>query len=163
MPFKLNNVAVKLENGFSRIYQWHLVRKLKRTISQKAKNVKLEIDISKARTARTFREYDDWVTAPLHGFRDVDDYYARSSSHQFLKNIHTPTLVIHARDDAFMTEHTIPSEEELSDKVTLEVSEHGGHVGFIGGRWLPQYWLDERIATYIKEHLEKHHDIPEYK
>lgn len=162
VPFKLNDVAIRLEYGFSRLYQWHLVRKLKRTIVQKANTVPLQIDLKYAKAARTFREYDDRVTAPLHGFEDVDDYYTRSSSHQFLKNILTPTLILHARDDAFMTDAIIPAEEELSDSVTLEVSEHGGHVGFISGRWLPEYWLEKRICAFIQAQLKEQHDINDH-
>jgi len=155
VPLKLNSVAKKLEKGFSQIYQHHLVSKLKNTIQLKSKLVNLDLDMHKIAKARTFREYDDWVTAPIHGFKNVDDYYQRSSSYQYLQAIKTPTLIVHACDDPFMSDDVFPNEEDLSEKVRFEYSSAGGHVGFISGKLLPKYWLETRIAKYINEHLSK--------
>ena len=95
------------------------------------------------------------VTAPLHGFKNADDYYHRSSSRRYLKDIHTRTLILHARDDPFMWPGTVPEGSELSGRTTLELTEKGGHVGFVGGRspWHAHYWLDRRIIAFLKQIL----------
>ena len=82
-------------------------------------------------------------TAPLHGFEGKDDYYDRCSSVHFLKDIERPTLIVNALDDPFMTPEVIPDESQLSDQVTLEVSDSGGHVGFVSGGtpWRPSFYL----------------------
>ena len=101
---------------------------------------------------KTFWEFDSVYTAPIHGFSSARDYYKKSSSKQYLKNIHTKTLIIHSLDDPFMNEKIIPSRHELSESTTLEISANGGHVGFIGGTLFnPEYWLEKRITSFIKE------------
>ncbi len=101
------------------------------------------------------RDFDEYVTAPLHGFDSADHYYTASSSRQYLGGITVPTLLLHASDDPFMTESAIPRPDELSESVTLELSPHGGHVGFVTGvwPWRPRYWLDERIPAYLARYL----------
>jgi len=83
VPFELNAAAVRLERGFSRVYQAYLLRKLRRTTRRKARHHALPLDVSELRKLRTFREFDDKVTAPLHGFAGVDDYYRKCSSRPF--------------------------------------------------------------------------------
>jgi predicted alpha/beta-fold hydrolase len=103
--------------------------------------------------ARTFADFDDAITAPLHGFSGKDEYYDRCSSVGFLSDICRPTLIINALDDPFMTPAAIPGEDELSDSVQLELSAHGGHVGFISGGlpWRPHYYLPGRIIDFLEE------------
>ena len=87
----------------------------------------------------------------MHGFAGVDDYYTRSSSRQFLPSICIPTLILQARDDPFLPADALPGESDLSPAVTLELAEHGGHVGFVAGRnpTAPQFWLEQRIAAHL--------------
>jgi uncharacterized protein len=107
-------------------------------------------------SCRTFEQIDSCLTAPLHGFRDARDYYARNSCRQFLKTIHTPTLIIHALDDPFMTPSAVPGPDELSPTVRLEVSRRGGHCGFVEGRtpFRPRYWLDQRVPEFILSRIQ---------
>jgi predicted alpha/beta-fold hydrolase len=102
--------------------------------------------------AKTFAEFDDAVTAPLHGFAGKDDYYDKSSSVHFLKHIERPTLIVNAVDDPFMTPSVIPTADQLSEHVTLEVSEYGGHVGFIEGGtpWQPRFYLPGRLIGFLE-------------
>jgi predicted alpha/beta-fold hydrolase len=104
---------------------------------------------------RTFRDFDEHVTAPLHGYRGADHYYAVASSRQYLHGIRVSTLLLHAADDPFMTAQAVPRADELSPTTTLELSAHGGHVGFVGGRWpwRPDYWLERRIPAFLEQHL----------
>jgi hypothetical protein len=156
VPFLLGEAAERMETGWSRLYQWQLVRSLRRSYGRKLPRLKaqLPVDEGELERLRTFRTFDDRVTAPLHGFAGVDDYYARASSRQFLRHIRRPTLILHAADDPFMWPRTVPTQQELSPAVQLELSTHGGHVGFVGGRWpwRPEYWLDARIIGHIRAH-----------
>ena len=101
---------------------------------------------------KTFWDFDGVYTAPVHGFNTAQNYYTLCSSKQYLKYIHTPTLILHSIDDPFMDENILPSQEEMSDSITLEVSENGGHVGFVEGTFLnPEYWLEKRILEFLKD------------
>lgn len=151
VPFILSELADHMNKGFPRVYQRHLVKSLHKTFEEKANLIELPITTEQIKKMRSFWEFDDKVTAPLHGFASAKEYYAKSSSRQFLGNIKTPTLVIQAIDDPFMSPTVIPDEHELSDSVTLELSNRGGHVGFINGGSpnAPQFWLEDRILEYL--------------
>ena len=153
VPFELNIAALRLESGASRLYQAHLLHKLRRSIRARASRIPLPIDTGKLDDLKTFRQFDDHVTAPLHGFRNVDDYYQRCSSRPFIRRIQCPTLILQARNDPFMTADAIPDVTELGPGVRLEVSDSGGHVGFVNGQWpwRPVYWLDQRICAALNQ------------
>lgn len=153
VPFQLNRAADRLNAGFSRVYQSYLLRQLRKLLRPKMiahQNLVLQHALE---TTTCFWTFDDQVTAPMYGFENVHAYYNDSSSKPYLARIATPTLIIHAKDDPFMTPDVIPSDEELSPMVTLELSEGGGHVGFIGGciPGRPNYWLDSRIPLFLSD------------
>jgi hypothetical protein len=154
VPFELGEAADRMERGMSRLYQWRLVTSLRQSYRRKFARIPSPLTVD-VRRLRTFREFDDKVTAPLHGFAGVDDYYRRSSSRQYLGRIRVPTLILHARDDPFMWPHTAPTAAQVSRSVHLEISDRGGHVGFVTGSWpwQPRWWLEERIMA----HLDAHH------
>jgi predicted alpha/beta-fold hydrolase len=154
VPFELNQAALRLQSGLSRLYQDHLLRKLRRSTRAKAAHVPMPVAVEQLDRLTSFRAFDDQVTAPLHGFSGVDDYYQRCSSRQFLKHIRTPTVILHALDDPFMTPESVPGDDELGPGVVLELSRRGGHVGFIAGDWpwRVRYWLDERICEVFRRH-----------
>lgn len=150
VPFRLGDAAERLEKSVSRIYQRHLITSCQK--KYRAKDALLNLDlIDNIQPIKTFFEFDDKITAPLHGFENANDYYEQSSSRQFLKTIHTPTLIIHAKDDPFMFETTPPEHHELSQSIRLELSKSGGHVGFISGHfpWSANYWADQRILQWL--------------
>lgn len=151
VPLDLHNSAARLQRGTSRFYQSYLLRRMKRAVVRKFNPDTAAFDWRRAMQARTFAEFDDVVTAPLHGFRGKDDYYDRSSAGRYLDRIATPTLIINALDDPFMTPNVIPPEDKIADSVTVELSDHGGHVGFIegGAPWRPRFFLPERIAKFF--------------
>ena len=134
------------------------VRAFVKTLTAKAENLVLRfpeaaerIDLSRARRAFTFREFDDAATAPLHGFTGADDYYARASSLPFLARITVPTLCISALDDPFLPPETVArARAEASDAVRFVVPPNGGHVGFVGTRGgKPVYWAEERLVDFL--------------
>jgi len=99
---------------------------------------------------KDFWEFDETYTAKINGFQSAQDYYTKSSAKQYLKAITIPTLIIHAKDDPFMTQEVIPKKEEISKAISLEILDHGGHVGFISGNlFQPIYWLDKKIISFI--------------
>lgn len=156
VPMRLDICADRINSGFSRLYQRRLIKSMVAVCVKKHKRSALppDIDIDAVARSRSFWEFDDAFTARIHGFTDVHDYYRRSSSRQFLKNISTPTLIVQAEDDPFTSAGVIPTAEELSPAVTLEISRHGGHVGFVKGvPWKPRYWLEQRIIRYLDERM----------
>ena len=155
VPLNLHASSEALSLGISRFYQNHLLRRMKLSVTRKFNRHTAAFDWNKAMSATTFAEFDDAVTAPLHGFAGKDDYYDRCSSVSFLGSIERPTLIINALDDPFMTPDIIPDESRLSAFVTLEVSERGGHVGFIEGGtpWRPRYYLPGRIIAFLEAEL----------
>ena len=150
VPFRLEHAAQRMDTGFSRLYQWHLVSSMRRKYKKKFTHVTSPLDVD-INTLDTFWQFDDQVTAPLHGFKGVHDYYARASSRQFIPRIRVPTLILHANDDPFMYLHTPPLCDELPDNVWLELTEQGGHVGFISGMvpGLAHYWGERRLLEWI--------------
>lgn len=154
VPFSLAIAADRLDRGLSQIYQAYLLHKLRRSLRAKQARIKLPLVLPDLNQLDSFRRFDDAVTAPLHGFAGVDDYYARASSRPFLMRITLPTLILQARDDPFMTPAILPSPADLAPAVRMELSPTGGHVGFIGGRLgHPDYWLEQRIPTFLNEQL----------
>jgi predicted alpha/beta-fold hydrolase len=163
VPLLLSVCATKLDRGFSKCYRANLLRELKqymqaklqhlRRIGQAEEAMKIE-QLGDLSAIDSFWQYDDRVVAKLHGFDDVHDYYRRSSSRQFLKSITVPTLLIQAIDDPFMNKDVLPRPDELSPHIQLEITEHGGHVGFISGSapFNPSYWLERRIPEFLKQH-----------
>ena len=156
VSYLLSNSATKLEKGFSRLYQRHLLNRLMDKTLSKFQDRQAPVDIANINKLNTFKSFDHHITAPIHGFKSGDDYYEQSSSRQYLYKITTPTLLIHSRDDPFMSVDAIPNQDDLSESVTLELSNYGGHVGFVSGNtpWNVIYWLEERIPEFLSTYLD---------
>lgn len=157
VPMLLQHCADQMRRGFSRFYQYILLRKMKQKLLAKYQQHDYEHLIGLKREnihrIRDFWQFDNLFTAPVNGFVDAQDYYARASCRPYLASIRIPTLIIHSYDDPFMTPAVIPSQEELADSVRLELCEQGGHVGFISGRlWKPEFWLEKRILAYFLDY-----------
>ncbi|MCU7796138.1 MAG: hydrolase [Candidatus Thiodiazotropha sp. (ex Semelilucina semeliformis)] len=156
VPFHLDQTAEHLQQGAARIYQKYLLDKLIASYRRKfaSRPAPIDVNISSIDTIYTF---DNLLTAPLNGFKDADDYYQRCSCIGFLNTIETPTLILQAKDDPFMPPDVIPNQAQLGPGVTLELSQHGGHVGFINGKypWRLNYWLESRIPKFIRQQLKK--------
>ena len=159
VPFQIRPCAERLSGGLSRIYQYRLLESVKASLRRKhpAVPVQATVDLPAALAANNFIEFDRAYTAPLAGYRTVDEYYERSSCAQFLQQIRCPTLVVHARDDPFMTADIVPRAEALAPRVTLELAPQGGHVGFIGAdpQGRPYCWLERRLADYLHDAFEQ--------
>ncbi|TVQ93768.1 MAG: hydrolase [Chromatiaceae bacterium] len=151
VPFVLRDAMLRLNLGLSRIYRRHLLGRLKAGYRRKfhTRAAPLAVDLD---AIGDFNDFDDRITAPLHGFAGAYDYYRRCACRQFLPTIHTPTLIIQARDDPFLFPQSLPCAHELGPGITLELATHGGHVGFIAGHrpWRPLYWLEERVLAHLQ-------------
>ncbi|WP_035215728.1 hydrolase [Desulfobulbus elongatus] len=154
VPFVLADAARRLEQGSSRLYQQYLLDRMKRSYRWKCQAVAspLRVDLDRI---RTLREYDERITAPLNGFAGADDYYARCSSMGYLPAITTPTLILHSTDDPFMYPHNVPRADQVGPGIRLAIQEHGGHVGFIDGRfpWRTGCLIDRLATAFLREHL----------
>jgi len=155
VPLNLHDSARALTRGFSKAYQFHLLKRMKNAVRRKFDPHTAAFDWQRTMESKTFAEFDDAITAPLHGFSGKDEYYDRCSSISFLAEIQRPTLIINAVDDPFMTPASIPDPSRLSESVQLELSPCGGHVGFIDGGlpWKPTYYLPSRIIEFLDQHI----------
>lgn len=154
VPFDLARGSRYLDRGFSRFYQAHFLRSLRRKALGKSVRYPDAIRPDVVLRARTLYDFDDLVTAPVHGFRDADDYYSRSSSLAYLAHIRTPTLLLSARDDPFLPGEVLDEVREIArtnSSLHLEFVERGGHVGFISGSlpWRPFYYAEWRVAEFL--------------
>jgi predicted alpha/beta-fold hydrolase len=154
VPFVLGDAARRLEQGGSRIYQHYLLTKLKQAYRRKfsRQSSPLHIDLDRI---RTLWAYDQQVTAPLNGFAGADDYYSRCSSKGYLPGITTPTLILHSLDDPFMYPANVPRADQVGPGVQLAIQAHGGHVGFIEGRfpWRTGCLIDRLAPAFFHEQL----------
>ncbi len=153
-PMQLDICANKMDKGFSKFYQHILLKDLNSALEKKYDkfdmNSHLSLKKQEIKNLKTFWDFDGAYTAPIHGFESAQDYYTKCSSKQFLKDIKTPTLIIHSSDDPFMTTEILPIKDEISKYVSLEISKKGGHVGFIGGTFFkPEFWLEKRVSDYF--------------
>jgi predicted alpha/beta-fold hydrolase len=149
-PVDLAAGADALERGFGRVYAHMFLRTLKGKVLEKARRHPGLFDPARVRAAQTLREFDDVVTAPLHGFRDAADYYARSSAGPTLGAIRVPTLVLNALNDPFLPGRYLP--RAAPPCVTLEYPAAGGHVGFVTGPFPGRYdWLPRRILAFFAQ------------
>lgn len=163
VPFKLSVSSARMNLGLSKYYRNHMLNALKQGITEKKLRYQREKSHSHHQTLEilgntsqhvTFRDFDEHVVAPLHGFESADDYYEKSSSFSYLKQITTQTLIIHSLDDPITLPEAVPTSSDVSNSISLEISEHGGHVGFVAGQLnRPIYWLEQRIPEFLGPYL----------
>ncbi|MBM3356875.1 MAG: hydrolase [Betaproteobacteria bacterium] len=150
-PVDLSAAGAALEHGFSLVYARHFLRSLKRKALDKLSRHPGLYDAARVRAACTLRDFDDVVTAPLHGFRDAADYWARASAKPLLPRIAVPTLIVNARNDPFLPAHVLPRAQDAAEAVELEFPENGGHAGFVNGGFPGRLdWLPRRILEFFR-------------
>jgi predicted alpha/beta-fold hydrolase len=154
VPYDLGAGARHLEVGAGRLYVARFLRTLKakvRNLVRRFPETASIVDLSEALGARTFREFDDAATAPLHGFSSADDYYTRSSSISYLSRIDTPVLCLSASDDPFLPSEVLDRvQRAVSPSVELVITQRGGHVGFVAGPpWRSIFWAEETVVRWL--------------
>ncbi len=150
-PFELASAGAVLDRGLNRlIYTRNFLSTMKLKAALKLARHPGLFERERLRAVRTLREFDDLVTAPLHGFRGVDDYWERASSAPWIRHIRVPTLLVNARNDPFMPAAVLARVAESSADVLLEFSATGGHGGFPSGPFPVQHdWLPHRILAFL--------------
>ena len=148
-PLDLARGGESLSSGVNMLYTRMFLRSLKPKSLAKLEQYPGLFDRERLLAARNLYEFDNVVTAPLHGYRDTDDYWDRASAKHVLGDITVPTLVLNARNDPFLPGIHLP--KRASRSVTLEYPEHGGHVGFAVGA-LPGRldWLPRRLLHFFE-------------
>ncbi len=154
VPYDLERGARFIGVGFSRIYDRHFLRTLRRKALEKLDRYPGLFDRVALDRAHTLEDFDDAVTAPVHGFTDAHDYYNRSSALRWLAAIRVPTLLLSARDDPFLPVSVLDDVRKVAEhnpELSLEFTEHGGHAGFVGGTWpwRPAYYAEWRVCEFL--------------
>lgn len=153
VPCDLKGSALQLARPENRLYMRRFVRDLRAKMEAKQRLFPAEVDLADIARITTFQEFDNRYTAPLHGFRDAEDYWRQCSSRFFIEPIRRPTLIVNALDDPFLSAGCFPVEAVAANaRVSLETPVHGGHVGFVpaAGGQVGYYWSELRAAAYLQ-------------
>jgi predicted alpha/beta-fold hydrolase len=162
VPYDLARGCRHIARGFARVYEQHFLRSLRRKALAKLERFPDLAQRERVLAARTLWDFDDVVTAPVHGFVDAGDYYRRSSSLRFLSEVRLPTLLLSAVDDPFLPAAVLDEVRAVArtnPALRVEFVERGGHVGFVSGRvpWRPFYYAEWRVADFLAAHLPPQH------
>jgi hypothetical protein len=154
VPCDLAASSKQLSRVSNRLYERRFLNSLRQKIEQKATLFPNQISLAPylKKQIKTLRDFDNYYTAPLHGFQNAEDYYAKCSAKQFISRITIPTLMVNAKNDVFLAPSCYPFDEaKSSDVFFLETSESGGHLGFITKK-TPHglYWSEMRALGFIE-------------
>jgi hypothetical protein len=156
-PFSLAYCSRSMLRGLTQAYGKFFLRKLVRDVKKKqayfeaignTRQLEKITSLGGLDNISTIWEFDDRVTAPLHGFKDAEDYYEQCSSIGYMKNIATETLLIQSRNDPLIPSSSLPDIDSLAGNFHLQLSDNGGHVGFVAAK--QKQWLEHRIVDFLK-------------
>jgi hypothetical protein len=151
VPCDLASGAERFTEWSNKIYMIRFLRMLHKKIINKKKLFPDQIDDQGYHRIKNFKDFDDRYTAPIHGFKNAEDYWKKCSSGPILRNILIPTLLVNARNDPFLGETCYPVKEaELNPNFFLEIPESGGHVGFVTFNQNGEYWSETRAISFIQ-------------
>lgn len=157
-PFSLSQGLSSVENGVSRMYMQLFMRSLRQKVQARAELLEGLVDINKALSARTFREFDEALTLPLYGFNNLEAYYNYASCGNYLPQIAIPTMIIRAKDDPVFDPGDIPHEKiEANNHLFTIITDTGGHVGFVEGQpgnW--HCWAEQEATRFLAHQLSGH-------
>jgi uncharacterized protein len=154
VPFDLGRGSDYINRGFSKIYQKFFLDTLKRKAIEKQSRYPDLPTADRINAITSLRDFDDTITAPVHGFDDAVDYYTRSSSIGYLQEIAVDTLLLNAADDPFLPPDVLIEVSRIAKRnpwLTLDFPGKGGHAGFVGGRnpFRPLYYLERRVGEFF--------------
>jgi len=150
-PVDLMAAGDDIDSPGNDIYRWTFVRAMKKKVNAKLKIFPDMVDPQKVDEAKTLRAFDDVYTAPIHGYRDVNDYWTRGSAKSQLVNIGVRTLMIHAQNDPLVPFSSMPTEQQVSNTVTLLYPEGGGHAGFMSPPFPGNInWAPARVLSFFE-------------
>jgi len=159
-PFDLEAGSRRISSGLSRVYDRSFLSSLRRKAFAKLPRYQDLFDSERLSRARTIYDFDDAVTAPVHGFASAHDYYEKSSSLHLLASIRVKTLLLSAADDPFLPAEVLARAEQAAahnPELTVEFHRAGGHVGFVGGAlpWRPFYYAEWRAFRFFEGAMEQ--------
>lgn len=152
VPYDLGEAAHRVDHGVGRVYGQVFLRTLKAKALAKTARFPGMVDPRVVKRISSFAQFDELVTAPIHGFTGARDYWSRSSAIPGLSAIRRPALLLSACDDPFLSSASLPREAVgRSPYLEADFVERGGHVGFVGGAcpWAPSYWADHRAVAFL--------------
>jgi len=153
-PCNLRSSANELARPVNRLYMKQFLDSLHEKIRKKQAMLPGLINDDDFQHVKTFKDFDDRYTAPIHGFKDAEDYWSRCSSSQFLPMITIPTLIVNAMNDPFLADGCYPVQEASRSKyVYLETPASGGHIGFIQFNKENCYWSEERAMEFLEHEI----------
>lgn len=158
VPYDLARGSRRIGKGFSRVYERNFLRSLTAKVERKLAVYPDLVDRARLAELRTLWDFDDVLTAGVHGFAGAADYYAQSSALGFLARIGTPTLLLSAIDDPFLPPEVLDEVRSVAAGtpcLTVEFHARGGHVGFVGGRvpWRADYYAERRTFEWAAERV----------
>jgi predicted alpha/beta-fold hydrolase len=154
-PLDLAAGGHALGRGFNMIYTRMFLKTLKHKSLAKLSAFPGAFDAAAVLNSKTLYEFDNVVTAPLHGFRDTDDYWSRAAGKPLLRGIRVPTLLLNAKNDPFVPAASLPTPADVSPSVVLEQPEEGGHCGFVSGAFPGNLeWLPQRLLAFFDQQLQ---------
>lgn len=154
VPLDLAGCAREIDRPHNLIYSLRFLKSLKDKVRRKGKLLSDTLDIERVARAKSVYEFDDFLTAPLHGFGTADNYYAQCSSIHFVPNIKVPTLVVNAKNDPFLSDSCFDTTNFVtSDYVYFEMPKFGGHVGFSSRGGSEVYWSEQRAYDFISKYV----------
>ncbi|QHL87461.1 alpha/beta fold hydrolase [Nibribacter ruber] len=149
VPCHMSSACAQLAKPQNRIYMRRFLNTLHQKLKLKAQ--KFTVDLADYHQIKTFEQFDDRYTAPLHGFKDAADYYARCSSSLHLKHLRLPTLLVNAKNDPFLSPECFPVEQaQQNPNLYLEMPESGGHVGFAESFFTGIYYSERRAIEFLQ-------------
>lgn len=147
VPLDLESSCHSLSSRENWLYERRFLKSLKKKVKEKSFKMKLP-NIDRLDSIHKIREFDDYITGPLHGFKDASDYYSKCSSLNFLGSIKTPTLIINALNDPFLSQACFP-EKVSNNQIKLSFPKHGGHVGFTLFNGKNLYWSEIQALEFV--------------
>lgn len=153
VPFDLEAGARLMESGFARVYVRHFLQTLVAKAALKRERYPDLCDLDKLKRARTFFEFDDQLTGPVHGFSGAHDYYERSSSIHYIEKVAVPTLLMNAWNDPFLPTSVLSAVRNIAMRnpfLFAEFPREGGHVGWVAGQpWSQRYYMESRVVEWL--------------
>jgi predicted alpha/beta-fold hydrolase len=159
-PIDLVRCSAFAERPSATVYRWFIVAKLRGRYGRVCASMPPEFTPERMRGVRTIRHFDEAVIAPLHGFRDADEYYRQASASLVLPHARVPTAIVHACDDPLVPVAPVLDARAVASRyVRFILTERGGHVGFLGARAAPgdddRFWAECRAADLIALAMER--------
>lgn len=159
VPYDLGRAADHVDRGFAKVYQQSFMKSLKAKAIAKLDTFPDMAARETVESIRTIRDFDNTITAPIHGFENADDYYRRSSSIGWIARVRVPTLLLSAVDDPFLPPQVLDEVRSIAKQnpsLQVEFSESGGHVGFVAGKspLHAHYYMERRVGDFLAHQLD---------